>query len=90
MSISMIATHGQDRALITNQPLPQSYQIVREGDVKVLKMVDGFDFNSLANAIDCLPAGITIMDKEAVMLYFNDYCTRLLDRKPEYLVSIRK
>jgi PAS domain S-box-containing protein len=48
-------------------------------------MLNGFDPKALAKALDSLPVGITIIDSEGIMLYFNDYCSRLLDRKPEYL-----
>jgi PAS domain S-box-containing protein len=50
-----------------------------------LNKVDGFDLNTLAKAVDSLPVGITIIDTEGNMLYFNDQCSLLLDRKPEYL-----
>ena len=39
----------------------------------------------LAAALDKVPAGITIVDLEGRILYYNEYCTRFVDRKPEYI-----
>ena len=35
--------------------------------------------------LDKIPAGITVIDREGRILYYNDYCARFVDRKPEYI-----
>jgi DUF438 domain-containing protein len=39
----------------------------------------------LAAALDQVPAGVTIVDNDGRILYYNEYCTRFVDRKPEYI-----
>jgi DUF438 domain-containing protein len=41
--------------------------------------------NQLAMVLDKVPAGITVIDREGRILYYNEYCTRFVDRKPEYI-----
>jgi DUF438 domain-containing protein len=36
-------------------------------------------------AMDSLEVGVTIFDPQGTLLYYNDYSTRVLDRKPEYI-----
>jgi sensor histidine kinase regulating citrate/malate metabolism len=36
-------------------------------------------------SMDCLEAGVTIFDPQGTLLYYNNYSTKLLDRKPEYI-----
>jgi hypothetical protein len=36
-------------------------------------------------AMDCLEVGVTIFDLQGTLLYYNDYSTKVLDRKPEYI-----
>ncbi|MCG8619637.1 MAG: PAS domain-containing protein [Desulfobacterales bacterium] len=38
-----------------------------------------------ANVLDVLPVGITIINPAGEILYYNDYCARYVDRKPEYI-----
>jgi len=39
----------------------------------------------LAIALDTVPIGITIIDLDGHILYYNEYCSRYVDRKPEYI-----
>ena len=39
----------------------------------------------LAGALDNLPVGITIIDPNGRILYYNATCARYVDRKPEYI-----
>lgn len=39
----------------------------------------------LVRVLDKTPAGITVIDKEGHILYYNEYCARYVDRKPEYI-----
>lgn len=41
--------------------------------------------NQLTKVLDKTPAGITVIDKEGHILYYNEYCARFVDRKPEYI-----
>jgi PAS domain S-box-containing protein len=41
--------------------------------------------DQLARVLDKTPAGITVIDKEGHILYYNEYCARFVDRKPEYI-----
>ena len=41
--------------------------------------------HQLALVLDKIPAGITVIDKEGHMLYYNEYCAQFVDRKPEYI-----
>ena len=43
------------------------------------------NINQLARVLDKVPAGITVIDKEGHILYYNQYCARFVDRKPEYI-----
>ncbi len=36
-------------------------------------------------AMDCLEVGVTIFDPQGTLLYYNNYSTKVLDRKPEYI-----
>jgi sensor histidine kinase regulating citrate/malate metabolism len=36
-------------------------------------------------AMDCMEAGVTIFDPQGTLLYYNNYSTKVLDRKPEYI-----
>ena len=46
---------------------------------------DPLSINQLAKVLDKTPAGITVIDKEGHILYYNEYCARFVDRKPEYI-----
>ena len=39
----------------------------------------------LAMVLDKTPAGITVIDQEGHILYYNEYCSKFVDRKPEYI-----
>lgn len=41
--------------------------------------------DKLAAVLDQVPAGITVFDLEGQILYYNDYSTRFVDRRPEYI-----
>jgi sensor histidine kinase regulating citrate/malate metabolism len=36
-------------------------------------------------AMNCLEVGVTILDPQGTLLYYNSYATKVLDRKPEYI-----
>ncbi|MFZ5449263.1 MAG: PAS domain-containing protein [Thermodesulfobacteriota bacterium] len=36
-------------------------------------------------AMDCLDVGVTIFDPQGILLYYNNYAAKVLDRKPEYI-----
>jgi PAS domain S-box-containing protein len=39
----------------------------------------------LAMVLEKIPAGITLIDREGRILYYNEYSSRFVDRKPEYI-----
>ena len=39
----------------------------------------------LAKVLDNASAGITVINREGIMLYYNAYAARFVDRKPEYI-----
>ena len=41
--------------------------------------------HQLVKVLDKTPAGITVIDKEGRILYYNEYCAAFVDRKPEYI-----
>ena len=41
--------------------------------------------DQLANVLGKVPAGITVIDLQGRMLYYNAFCSRFVDRKPEYI-----
>lgn len=43
------------------------------------------DISQRAALLDQLSVGIMVIDLQGRTLYYNDYCTRLVDRKPEYI-----
>jgi DUF438 domain-containing protein len=44
-----------------------------------------FDQAHLALTLDTIPVGITVIDLNGCIRYYNDYSSRILDRKPEYI-----
>ena len=44
-----------------------------------------FSTTQLAMLLDHIPVGITVIDPQGIILYYNEYCSRLVDRKPEYI-----
>ncbi len=49
------------------------------------KALDGFDAAQIPLIVDMIPVAITIIDLEGHILFYNDYSSQVLDRKPEYL-----
>ena len=43
------------------------------------------DASQLAKVLEKVPAGITVLDREGRILYYNEYCAQFVDRKPEYI-----
>ena len=39
----------------------------------------------LAMVLEKIPVGITVIDTQGHILYYNEYCARFVDRKPEYI-----
>jgi PAS domain S-box-containing protein len=39
----------------------------------------------LRSVLDQIPVGITVTDLDGKILYFNEYSTQIVDRKPEYI-----
>jgi PAS domain S-box-containing protein len=39
----------------------------------------------LENAIEQMPAGLTILDPQGRILYYNQYAESIVDRKPDYI-----
>ena len=39
----------------------------------------------LAMVLEEIPVGITVIDLDGHILYYNDYCSKFVDRKPEYI-----
>jgi len=40
---------------------------------------------ALRKAMDQVPVGITVIDLDRRILYYNGYCAQIVDRKPEYI-----
>ena len=49
------------------------------------KSTGSLGMDHLVRVLDKTPAGITVIDKEGHILYYNEYCARYVDRKPEYI-----
>jgi DUF438 domain-containing protein len=49
------------------------------------KAIDGFDTSQIPQILDKIPVAITVIDLEGIILFYNDYSSRVLDRKPQYL-----
>lgn len=43
------------------------------------------DTSQLAMVLEKIPAGITVIDLKGHILYYNEYCSQFVDRKPEYI-----
>jgi PAS domain S-box-containing protein len=41
--------------------------------------------NDLRSVLDQVPVGITVTDIDGRILYYNEYCAQIVDRKPEYI-----
>ena len=39
----------------------------------------------LSDVISKIPVGITVTDLDGRIRYYNEYCARIVDRKPEYI-----
>ncbi len=47
--------------------------------------IAALDTSQLAMVLEKVPAGITVIDQEGHILYYNEYCSNFVDRKPEYI-----
>ena len=45
----------------------------------------GFSLEVHAQLLNQLPVGITVINLSGEILYYNPYCERYVDRKPEYI-----
>jgi PAS domain S-box-containing protein len=51
-----------------------------------INVKSGFDSTRIFPVIlDKIPVGITVTDLEGHILYYNEYCSKILERKPEYI-----
>ena len=49
------------------------------------KAIEGFDSDQIPLILDRIPVAITVIDLEGHILFYNQYSSQVLDRKPEYL-----
>ena len=49
------------------------------------KAIEGFDPDQIPLILDEIPVAITVIDLEGHILFYNEYSSQVLDRKPEYL-----
>ena len=49
------------------------------------KPVGKLDEVHLAMVLEDIPVGITVIDPDGHILYYNTHCTKFVDRKPEYI-----
>ena len=49
------------------------------------KAVGGFDTSQIPQILDKISVAITVIDLEGNILFYNQYSSQVLDRKPEYL-----
>ena len=49
------------------------------------KAIEGFEATQIPLIIDRIPVAITVIDLDGHILFYNDYASQELDRKPEYL-----
>jgi DUF438 domain-containing protein len=50
-----------------------------------------FDFSQLPLLMDTIPVGITVVDLNGNIQFYNKYSSHILDRKPEYIgIDIRE
>jgi hypothetical protein len=47
--------------------------------------IKDFDQTLLPQSLDKIPVGVTVIDLECRILYFNEYCAERLHREPEWL-----
>jgi DUF438 domain-containing protein len=47
--------------------------------------VEDFDLNQIPQILDKMPVAVTIIDLEGNILFYNEYSSRVLDRRPEHL-----
>ena len=48
-------------------------------------MTKDFDQNWLPLFLDKIPVGVTLVDLDGRILYYNEYCSEKFNRKPEWL-----
>ena len=46
---------------------------------------NAFDLNHFRCILDNIPVGVTVIDLEGRIIYYNKYSARIVDRKPEYI-----
>jgi hypothetical protein len=63
---------------------PSNLFYIKRGPM-TFKAIDGFDAAQIPLMIDMIPVAITVIDLEGHILFYNDYSSQVLDRKPEYL-----
>ena len=49
------------------------------------KTKEGFDPDQIPLILDKIPVAVTVIDLEGNILLYNEYSSRILDRKPEHL-----
>jgi DUF438 domain-containing protein len=49
------------------------------------KAIDGFDTSQIPQILDKIPVAVTVIDLEGNILFYNEFSSQILDRKPEYL-----
>ena len=49
------------------------------------KPVGKLNETQLAMVLEDVPVGITVIDPDGHILYYNSHCTKFVDRKPEYI-----
>ena len=49
------------------------------------KAIEGFEAAQIPLIVDRIPVAITVIDLEGHILFYNNYASQVLDRKPEYL-----
>jgi len=50
-----------------------------------LKRENLLEHTELENILDKIPVGVTLTDLEGRILYYNEYSSQIVDRKPEYI-----
>ncbi len=58
---------------------------MESGRGKSMKKNTALGIKELAIALEKIPVGITIIDLDGHILYYNEYCSQYVDRKPEYI-----
>lgn len=51
----------------------------------MLSKTDTVDFSHLDKVLDQIPVGITVIDFDGRILYYNQHSSQIVNRKPEYI-----